>query len=275
MRTPPEARSDAAATAGGPIPTPPRTPARCPDCRKYFSVCTRTAFARSKVQLRKWAIAINLEMPAPKGSSNITLGRAIGVKQSTAWFMLHRIREAWPACASDTPFSGLVEVDETDMGGLEKNKHSRKKLRADRGGVGKTIVAGIRDRASKRVCARVVEATDRRTLPRFVIDHTDPLAAVYSDEAVAYRHVAQVHEAVNHGSGEYVRGAVHTNGIESFWAILKRAHKRTYHKMSPKHLDRYARGFAGKNQLPGDGHPRPDAACHRRAPGHVFALRGG
>ena len=231
-------------TRGAPNARP--MPYWCSDCRRYFSVRTGTAFARSKVSLRKWAVAMYLELTAPKGISSVALGRAIGVKQSTAWFMLHRLREAWIDDAGGK-FSGPVEVDETYVGGLERNKHACKKLRRGRGGVGKTIVAGIRDRATKRVSAAVVEAADRRTLHRFVIERTSPLAAVYSDEAVAYRHVAQVHETVNHGAGEYVRGDVHTNGIESFWAVLKRAHKGVYHKLSPKHLDRYARGFAGKN----------------------------
>ena len=123
----------------------------CPDCRRYFSVRTGTAFARSKIPLRKWALALHLEMAAPKGISSVALGRAIGVKQSTAWFMLHRLRETWIG-EDGEKFAGPVEVDETYVSGLEKNKHACKKLRRGRGRVGKTIVVGVRDRATGVEC---------------------------------------------------------------------------------------------------------------------------
>ena len=230
-----------------PVPNARPMPYWCPDCRRYFSVRTSTTLARSKVPLRKWVIAVYLEMTSPKGISSIALGRTLGIRQNTAWFMLHRIREGWPAGASHEPFAGPVEADETYMGRLEKNKHARDKLRAGRGGVGKTTVAGVRDRATNQVRAQVVPAADRLTLHAFVHAHASRGAAVYTDEASAYEGIAHVHESVRHGAGEYVRGDVSTNGMEGFWSILKRAHKGTYHKMSPKHLDRYVRGFAGKH----------------------------
>ena len=221
-------------------------PYRCSDCRKYFSVRTGTAMERSKVPLRKWAWAIYLEMTSLKGVSSVKLGRDIGVTQTTAWFMQHRIREAFADLAVE--FEGPVEVDESYFGGLERNKHESKKQKAGRGTVGKTAVVGAKDRETGRVAARVVEHTDRQTLQGFVVEHIADGATVYTDEASAYDGLSN-HESVGHSVGEWVRGMAHTNGVESFWSMLKRAHKGVYHKLSAKHLQRYVNEFAGRHNI--------------------------
>ena len=187
----------------------------CPACRRYFSVRIGTAFERTKVPLRKWAYAIYLEMTSLKGISSMKLHREIEVTQRTAWFMLHRIRETWKA-ECEGLFAGPVEVDETYMGGKERNKHGKKKLRAGRGGVGKSVVIGAKDRATNEVRAEVVEGTDAETLQGFVADHAAPGATVYTDEAKAYKGMPFNHESVRHSTGEYVREMAHTNGMESF-----------------------------------------------------------
>ena len=200
-------------------------------------------------------IAIYLCLTSLKSVSSMKLRRDIGVSQPTAWFMLHRIREAW-AGENGGPFDGPVEVNETYFGGKRKNmsKAKRKELAGTgRGAVGKTAVVGMKDRDSNKVTARVVDDTDGQTLQGFVADHAAPDATVYTDDHGGYKGLPFEHETVNHSVSEYVRGMAHTNGIESFWAMLKRAHSGTFHKISPKHLQRYVSEFAGKHNIRDSG----------------------
>ncbi len=223
----------------------PTQPYRCRDCRRQFSVKVNSVMHGSKLGYRKWAIAIYLVSTSLKGVSSMKLHRDLGVTQKTAWHMLHRIREAYHM---DAPvFEGPVEVDETYIGGRESNKHESQKLHAGRGAVGKTAVVGMKDRPTNQVNAKVVEKVNKQTLHGLVHQWTAAGATVYTDEASAYIGIRRVHEAVRHSVKEYVRGMASTNGMESFWSMLKRGYIGVYHKMSPKHLHRYVAEFEGRH----------------------------
>ena len=225
---------------------------RCRDCpeKTFFSLRKGTLMEGSKLPFRVWAVGICLFATNIKGISSMRLHRELGISQKAAWFMLHRLRKAFSDDQQD--FAGPVEVDETYMGGKRKNMSNarRKALRdagAGRGAVGKTAVVGAKDRESKRVRARVVSRTDRETLVGFILDTAKPGATIYTDEAQAYVGMPFIHESVKHSVSEYVRGNAHTNGIESFWSMLARGYVGVYHKMSPKHLQRYISEFEGRN----------------------------
>ena len=239
------------------VPNAKPMPYWCKDCRSYFSVRTGSALERSKIPLRKWAIAIYLCLTSLKSVSSMKLHRDLGIGQKAAWCMLHRLRQAWAEGSGGGPFDGPVEVDESYFGGRRRNmSNAKRKALKDtgRGAVGKAAVVGAKDRASNRVSAKAVESTDSATLIPFVESHAAKGATVYTDDAKAYGPLANIfneydHETVRHSVSEYVRDQAHTNGIESFWAVLKRAHKGTFHKISPKHLNRYVQEFAGKHNL--------------------------
>ena len=180
-----------------------------------------------------------------KGVSSMKVHRDLNITQKAAWHLAHRIRKAWEG--NQGLFDGPVEVDETYIGGKEKNEHASRKLKAGRGPVGKATVVGAKDRETNKVSASVVRNTDRPTLQGFIKDRVYGGANVFTDEHKGYEGIPNVHKAVRHSVSEYARGQAHTNGIESFWSMLKRGYHGVYHQMSEKHLNRYVTEFAGRH----------------------------
>lgn len=217
---------------------------KCKVCRKVFSVKVGTIFEDSPLGLDKWFTAMWLVANAKNGISSCEVARAIGVTQKSAWFMLHRIRYAMKTGSLDK-FDGTVEVDETFVGGLEKNKHKEKKLKAGRGSVGKTIVMGVLERAKtekdiSKIRVAIIPNTTQGTL-HGVIKHNVTLGAeVFTDAARGYNGLSEMfkHDFVDHAI-EYVKGRVHTNSVENFWNLLDRGIRGTYIRPSAQHLLRY------------------------------------
>ena len=220
---------------------------RCNACKDFdFTVRTGTIFGRSHIPLQKWIYAMYLLVTARKGISSMQLAKEIGVTQKSAWFMLSRLREA---CGSDSDIDqlrGTIEADECFVGGKEANKHESKKQRLGRGPVGKTPILGIRERGG-RTFAKVIKNRTIQEIQGEIFQRVEVGSTIYTDDHLSYSGMDGLffrHDTVNHAAGEYTRGPVHTNGIESVWAVLKRGLHGVYHQVSKKHLSRYVDEFA-------------------------------
>ena len=223
-------------------------PFRCRACRKDFSVKTDSIMHNSRLGYQTWAIAIFLITTNLKGVSSMKLHRDLKITQKSAWHLMHRLRKTFEAHGAR--IEGIFEVDETYIGGLEKNKRESKKLKAGRGTVGKTVVVGAKHRASNPVTAKVIDNPDKPTLHGFIQEPVEAGSKVFTDDHKSYRELKHYyHQYVTHSAGEYVNEQAHVKGIESFWAMLKRAHKGTFHKFSVKHLDQYVLAFSGRHNI--------------------------
>jgi len=214
---------------------------KCKACKKQFTVKLGTIMEDSPMGLDKWLTAIWMITNAKNGISSWEIHRALGITQKSAWFMLHRIRLAMQS-GDFTKLDGEVEADETFIGGKARNMHKDKRAEkiTGTGGAGKAIVIGVLDRETRKVRTKHIPDTKRKTVQAHVREHVAAGASIYTDALPSYIGLAPdyVHEAVDHAM-QYVNGNVHTNCLENYWSLLKRALRGTYVSVEPFHLFRY------------------------------------
>jgi transposase-like protein len=229
---------------------------RCAKCKMDFTIKTKTLFGDSKIAIRKWYMAMFLISSSGKGMSSIQLAKQIGVTQKTAWFMDHRIRQAMQQ--DSAPLQGTIEADETFIGGKARNMHASRRREIfqgrDRGTVNKVPVFGMKTRDGQ-IRAQVIKEVSSLEIHPIIKANIAEGTTLYTDEHRAYNNLGRLFKRgiVRHGLGEYVKGNCFTNGIESFWAILKRGYHGVYHWMSKKHLQRYVNEFVFRFNLRMDG----------------------
>lgn len=237
----------------------PSMPYRCREwkaCGKFFSLKTDTIMEASPLSYRTWGLGIYMTTTEIKGKSSMKLHRDLGITQKTAWFMIHRIRESYASMVSEImeagDWAGTVEVDETAVGGsaLKMNKKQHKAFKERGGGqgfAGKEIIQGLKNRELNKVVVRRLIGNGSKELTDFILAQTDKDAIIMTDGAAYALEGKREHQAVDHSTKRYVDGMAHNNGMESFWSLFKRGIDGNFHKVSPKHVERYVFEFAGRH----------------------------
>lgn len=218
----------------------------CNACNTTYSVTVGTIFQKTKIDIQRWFVAISLVLNAKKGISARQMARDLDVNKNTAWFMLMRIRRAMVEYGD--LLEGIIEADETYIGGKDKNKHTNKKpkggARRGRNTDTKTPVFGVVERGGRIKAGKVKDVT-KRTLQTEICSTVKEGSQIMTDEWGSYNGLSEKfsHSVVSHGAGQYVNGIAHTNTIEGFWSLLKRGIVGQYHQVSKKHLNKYINEF--------------------------------
>lgn len=215
---------------------------KCKNTGKYFNVRTATIFEDTKMPLQKWFVALYIFSSHKKGISSHQLAKDLDITQKTAWFVLHRLRYAFNHPYFKSEMSGVVEADETWIGGKESNKHESKR---SKGKEKKMPVVGVVERGGFVVAQHVTDIQGD-TVTSIVENHVQPGATLITDDNYAYRRLEKVypHMVIKHSAKEYVNGMAHTNTIEGFWSQLKRGINGIYHHVSFKHLQKYVNEYS-------------------------------
>ena len=214
---------------------------KCGDCRQRFSIKVGTIFEDTKLPLRKWFMAIWMVTSHTKGIASTQLAKDLKITQKSAWFLLHRLRHAARTKSFNKPLEGIIEADETYIGGKEKNKHAHKKTPGSQGGANKKVVMGIMERNGELRATTILNA-DAKTLKAQIEANVAPGSNVMTDEHRGYTGIGDKfhHHTVNHSIGQYVKHYfIHTNGLENAWSLFKRKIDGIHHWVSGEHLDRY------------------------------------
>jgi len=227
---------------------------QCAQCKNTFSILVGTIFENTKLPLKVWFGAIWLLTNHPKGIASTTLAKDLGITQKSAWFVLHRLRHAARTRSFNAPpMTGKVEIDETYVGGKAKNRHGRRHGKGTTA-YGHTTVIGATERGGQTVARVMPAGLTRPSAERFIESVVSPDAEMLATDAhPIYRAMGGYpqHQVVDHRAGEYVRGDVHTQTIESVWALLKRQIVGTHHWVSPKHLQQYVSEIAWRQSRRG------------------------
>jgi len=260
---------------------------KCKDCHKQFSVKLGTIFEDSPIGLDKWLVALWMLVNCRNGISSYEVGRSLGITQKSAWFVLHRLRLALrEGIMAKLGGPGQeIEADETFVGGKMKNMHADKqaefrKRRTETFDnaqhMNKTAVVGVFDRAQRKIRATAVKDVTREVLQNAILGHIEHGSSIYTDQLALYRGIPKdyVHDFVNHME-KYVKGRVHTNGLENFWSLLKRGLKGTYVAVEPFHLTRYIdeQSFRFNNRIDAAGKKLKDGERFEQALSQIAGKR--